>query len=160
MDRNQGPHDVATRLNLAKCPDYTFPSATKYLYICIEYHSVCPLVEIEALPPPLSPASEPLPPEPKGGGGHARLRVRSWGSSNSAIPTTGEKASTLPTLCTLPTQVRPVSRCRAFTGGSMPPCALRTSPPVQNWPKFGRRIVRPRSTFYLALFDLCSRILG
>jgi hypothetical protein len=34
-----------------------------------EYHSVCPLVGIGTLPPPLSPASVPLPPEPKGGGG-------------------------------------------------------------------------------------------
>ncbi len=34
-----------------------------------EYHSVCPLVGIGTLPTPLSPASVPLPPEPKGGGG-------------------------------------------------------------------------------------------
>jgi hypothetical protein len=34
-----------------------------------EYHSVCPRVGIGTLPPPLSPASVPLPPEPKGGGG-------------------------------------------------------------------------------------------
>ncbi len=33
-------------------------------------------------PPPLSPASVPLPPRPKGGG-HTRLRVRGWGSPNS-----------------------------------------------------------------------------
>jgi hypothetical protein len=32
---------------------------------------------------PLSPASVPLPPEPKGGGGHTRLRVGGWGSPNS-----------------------------------------------------------------------------
>jgi hypothetical protein len=48
----------------------------------IEYHSVCPLVGIGTLPPPLSPASVPLPPEPKGGG-HNRLQVRGWGSPNS-----------------------------------------------------------------------------
>ncbi len=50
---------------------------TKYIYI--EYHSVCPLVGVGT---PLSPASVPLPPEPKGGG-HTRLRVRGWGSPSS-----------------------------------------------------------------------------
>ncbi len=34
----------------------------------IEYHSVCPLVGIGTLPPPLSTERLPLPPEPKGGG--------------------------------------------------------------------------------------------
>ena len=38
------------------------------VHIYKEYHSVCPLVGIGTLPPPLSPASVPLPPEPKGGG--------------------------------------------------------------------------------------------
>ncbi len=60
-----------------------------------EYHSVCPLVGIWTLPTPLSPASVPLPPEPKRGE-HTRMRVRGWGVP---IPTTGEKLSTLPTLC-------------------------------------------------------------
>ncbi len=50
-------------------------SITKYLiFIYKEYHNVCPLVGIGnfgTLPPPLSPASMPLPPEPKGGGGHS-----------------------------------------------------------------------------------------
>ncbi len=44
--------------------------------------TVCPLVGIGTLPPPLSPASVPLPPELKGGR-HTRLRVRGWGSPNS-----------------------------------------------------------------------------
>jgi hypothetical protein len=35
------------------------------------------------------------PPETKGGGGHTRLRVRSWGVP---IPPTEERLSTLPTL--------------------------------------------------------------
>ncbi len=48
-----------------------------------EYHSVCPLVGIGTLPTPLSPASVPLLPEPRGGGGHTRLRGRGWGSPNS-----------------------------------------------------------------------------
>jgi hypothetical protein len=39
------------------------------VHIYLEYHRVCPLVGIGTLPPPLSPASLPLPPEPKGGGG-------------------------------------------------------------------------------------------
>jgi hypothetical protein len=46
-----------------------------------EYQSVCPLVGIGTLPIPLSPASVPLPPEL--GGGHTRLRVRGWESTNS-----------------------------------------------------------------------------
>jgi hypothetical protein len=54
--------------------------SSKYIYK--EYHSVCSIVGIGTLPPPLSPASVPLPPEPKGGG-HTRLRVRGWGSPNS-----------------------------------------------------------------------------
>jgi hypothetical protein len=37
------------------------------VHIYKEYHSVCPLAGIGTLPPPLSPASVPLPPEPKGG---------------------------------------------------------------------------------------------
>ena len=47
-----------------------------------EYHSVCPIVGIGTPPTPLSPASVPLSPVPKGGG-HTRLRVRGWGSPNS-----------------------------------------------------------------------------
>jgi hypothetical protein len=60
-----------------------------------EYHSVCPLVGIGTLPPLLSQASVPLPPEPEGGG---------WAHSPAGeglgvpILTTGEKLSTLPTL--------------------------------------------------------------
>ncbi len=46
-----------------------------------EYHSVCLLIGIGTLPTPLSRASVPLPPEPRGG--HTRLRVRGWGSPNS-----------------------------------------------------------------------------
>ncbi len=46
-----------------------------------EYHSVCPLVGIGTLAPPLAPASVLLSPEPEGGG-HTRLRVRGWGSPN------------------------------------------------------------------------------
>ena len=40
---------------------------THKVHIYKEYHSVCPLVGTGTLPPPLSPASVPLPPEPKGG---------------------------------------------------------------------------------------------
>ncbi len=53
------------------------------VHIYKEYHSVCPLVGIGTLPPPLSPATVALPPETKMvRGGHTRLRVRGWGSPN------------------------------------------------------------------------------
>jgi hypothetical protein len=53
--------------------------------IFTEYHSVFPLVGIWTLPPPHSPASVPLPPEPTGvgGGTHYSLRVWGCGSPNS-----------------------------------------------------------------------------
>ncbi len=63
-------------------------------HIFTEYHSVCPLVGIGTLPPPLSPASVPLHPEPKGGS----ILACGWGVGGVSIPTTGEKLSTLPTL--------------------------------------------------------------
>jgi hypothetical protein len=50
------------------------------VHIFTEYHSVCPLVGIGTLPPPLSLASVPFPRAQRGGGGHSRLRVRGWGS--------------------------------------------------------------------------------
>jgi hypothetical protein len=63
----------------------------------IEYHSVCSLVRIGTLPPPLSPASVPLSPEPGGGGGgHTLLQVRGWGDSQ--FRRLEKKLSTLPTL--------------------------------------------------------------
>ncbi len=40
------------------------------VHIYIEYHNVFPLVGIGTLPPPLSPASVPFPPVPKGEGTH------------------------------------------------------------------------------------------
>ncbi len=50
--------------------------STKYIYLQSTTCSVCLLFGIGTLPPPLSPASVPLPPEP---GGFTRLRVRGWG---------------------------------------------------------------------------------
>jgi hypothetical protein len=44
-------------------------TGTKYIYL--EYHGLCPIVGIGILPPPLSPANVPLPPEPKGGWAHS-----------------------------------------------------------------------------------------
>ncbi len=41
------------------------------VHITIEYHSLCPLVGTGTLPPPLSQASVPLPPEPKGEEAHS-----------------------------------------------------------------------------------------
>jgi hypothetical protein len=55
--------------------------STKYVHIYLEYHSVCPLVEI-GTPHPLSHECAP-PPPPTKGGGHTRLRVREWRSPNS-----------------------------------------------------------------------------
>jgi hypothetical protein len=48
-----------------------------------DYHRVCPVVGIGTFPPPLSPASVPLPRNQRWGGGHTRLLVRGWGSPNS-----------------------------------------------------------------------------
>jgi hypothetical protein len=56
-------------------------TAVQQEHLYIEYHSVCPLVGIGTLPPPLTPTSVLLP------------------ISNAPIPTNGEKLSTLPTLC-------------------------------------------------------------
>ncbi len=62
--------------------EVNFVSLGNKVLIYKEHRSVCPLVGIGTLPPLLSPASVPLPPE-TGGGGHARLRVGGWGSPNS-----------------------------------------------------------------------------
>ncbi len=77
--RGDGDEDnVVTHTNLltlwpllggrVDCPPARLTFNHKVL-IYIENHSVCPLVGIGTLPSPLSPASVPLPPEPKGGGG-------------------------------------------------------------------------------------------
>jgi len=51
----------------------------------IEYHSVCPLVGIGTLKPPLSPGVCPFPQNQRGRVHctHTRLRVTGWGSPNS-----------------------------------------------------------------------------
>ncbi len=69
------------------------PQSTLYK----EYHSVCHLVGIGTLPTPLSPASVPLPPE-QGGRGGSTISC-GWRVGGVPIPTTGEKASTLPIQC-------------------------------------------------------------
>jgi hypothetical protein len=52
-------------------------------YIHIKSTTVyVPSLELRLSHPPLSPASVPLPPEPKVGG-HTRVWVRGWGSPNS-----------------------------------------------------------------------------
>jgi hypothetical protein len=68
-----------------------------------EYHSVCPLVGIGTLPPPLSPASVPLPPEPKmGGGGVGALAPAGEGVGESQFHRLEKKLSTMSTLwCTV-----------------------------------------------------------
>ncbi len=50
------------------------------------------------LPSTLSPASVPLPPESKGGGGHTRVRMRGWGSQFQRL----EKSLALCLLCGVP----------------------------------------------------------
>jgi hypothetical protein len=67
-----------------------------HIYIYIEYHSVCPLVGIGTLPPPLSPANVPLPPPNQRVG----TLACGWGVGLGGVPTptTGEKISHLPTL--------------------------------------------------------------
>ncbi len=65
-----------------------------------EFHGVCPLVGIWTLPPPLSTASVPLPPPPPNQKvGWAGILACRWEVGGVPIPTTGEKLSTLPTLC-------------------------------------------------------------
>ncbi len=73
------PGPSATILNVVF---YRLNVSWNKVHIYEEYHSVCPLVGIGTLPPPLSLASVPLPPEPEPGG-HTRLRIRGWGSPNS-----------------------------------------------------------------------------
>ncbi len=53
-----------------------------------EHHSVCPLVGLGTPPTLLPQASVPSPPDQRVGG-HTRLQLRGWGSSNSDA---GEKA--------------------------------------------------------------------
>jgi hypothetical protein len=65
------------------------------VHIFKEYHSVCPLAGIGTLPPPLSPASVPLPPELGGGGTLACVR----GVGGVPIPTTEKKLIALCLLC-------------------------------------------------------------
>ena len=71
------------------------PTGTKY-HIFTEYHSVCPLVGIGTLPPPLSLASVPLPPGPKGERAHSPAGE---GLGEFQFRRLEKKLSTLPTLC-------------------------------------------------------------
>jgi hypothetical protein len=83
--RGLSPHTAAgqTTAYVTQTDGYLQVRNEHKVHIYKEYHRVCPLVGIGTLPPPLSPASVPLPLEPKGGGGHTRLRVRGCGSPNS-----------------------------------------------------------------------------
>ncbi len=63
------------------------------VHIFTEYHSLCPLAGIGTLPPRLSPASVPLPPEPKGAHSQA-----GEGLGESQFRLLEKKLSTLPTL--------------------------------------------------------------
>jgi hypothetical protein len=69
---------------------------TNNIFPYIEYHSVCPLVEIGTPPLPIPQASEysPPPPETKRGGG-AHSPVCGGGGGGVPIPTTGENSLAL-----------------------------------------------------------------
>jgi hypothetical protein len=60
------------------------------VHICKKFHCVRLLVGIGTLPPPLSPVSVSLPPEPKGGGGGHSPADK--GLEGVPIPTTREKS--------------------------------------------------------------------
>ena len=62
---------------------------TQSTYVYVEYHSVCPLVGIGTLPPPLS--SECALPPGTGEGAHSPAGLV-LGDSGVPIPTPGEKA--------------------------------------------------------------------
>ncbi len=70
------------------------PGRTKYGTYIKSTTVYVPSSELGLFHPPLSPASVPLPPEPKGGG----TLACGWGVGGVPIPTTGEKLSSLPTL--------------------------------------------------------------
>jgi hypothetical protein len=77
LNTNLGANNDNLKCRICQClPGLDYLDHKVHIYK--EYHSVCPLVGIGTLPPPLSPASVTLPPEPKGGGTLA-LRVRGWG---------------------------------------------------------------------------------
>jgi hypothetical protein len=67
----------------------SYEHVQKHKVNSIEYHSVCPLVGIVTRPPPFLQAIVPPPRNQRVGDG-----------GGGPIPTTGEKFSTLPTLCT------------------------------------------------------------
>ncbi len=71
------------------------PSIRPHHKVC--NHSEYPLAGIGTLPPPLSPASVPLPPELRGGGGAHSPAGKGWGESQ--FRRLEKKLSTLPTLC-------------------------------------------------------------
>jgi hypothetical protein len=86
-------------LCVAKWMEVCIYSAAHKVHTYKEYHSVCPLVGIGTLPPPLSPASVPLPPERKGGGGGGEAHSRAGeGLGESQFQRLEEKLGTLPTL--------------------------------------------------------------
>ncbi len=65
------PSPPAARLTDTAAGSATMVSRTHKVRICTEYLSVCLLVGIGTLPPPLSPASVPLPPGARGVGAHS-----------------------------------------------------------------------------------------
>jgi hypothetical protein len=76
----------------------------KRIRINKEYHSACTLVGIGTLPTPLSPASVPLPPEPRGA-----LSPAGEGLGESQFRRLEKKLSTLPTLWGARSAAKPTS---------------------------------------------------
>jgi hypothetical protein len=90
------PTVLSVVLHTVRHPQQIPPQHKVHIYT--EYHIVCSLVGFGTLPPLLSPASVPLPSEPKGGA-HSPAGE---GVGESQFRRLEKKLSTLPTLCSWP----------------------------------------------------------
>jgi hypothetical protein len=89
------PTVLSVVLHTVRHPQQIPPQHKVHIYT--EYHIVCSLVGFGTLPPLLSPASVPLPSEPKGGA-HSPAGE---GVGESQFRRLEKKLSTLPTLCSI-----------------------------------------------------------
>ncbi len=96
---NTGSKNISLRIDLYLSYDL-IPTDHKVRIYKEYYSTIWPLEGIGTLPTPLSPASVPLSPEPKGGGGaHSPANE---GLEKSQFRRLEIKLSTLPTLCYVP----------------------------------------------------------
>jgi hypothetical protein len=130
---------ISLRFNLFLSYDLT-PTDHK-VRIYKEYHSVCPLEGIGTLPTPLSPASVPLSPEPKGWGAHSPAGE---GLEKSQFRRLEVKLSTLPTLCYVP--------YLDMENGPLPQGAHSRTCPPPSWAGPGLLIDKCHSYLTLAEF--------